>query len=359
MAIIVGFAGNNPLLQGTTLDDAIFGNSLGNISGVAGNDRIFGLAGDDDITGDGVTILASGRGGNDVIYGGDGNDHIDGDASSTLYGVGGNDVIYGGAGSDDVHGDADTLAAGARGGNDRIYVLGGEAGGECFFDMIDAIGGNDLLDGSQATDRVLLYGEADDANLGGNSVGGNDILKGGAADDFLYGEGLQIYDATRCGNDQLWGNGGDDTIFGDGDGSLHDTASGGRDTLRGGAGNDELYGDGRALEDFAKGGNDRLVGGAGDDLMWGDGELIGADATGGRDRFVFSGNFGDDSILDFRTEDGDQLILQGLTQSEVQLSIVTVNAANDSTLITTLGEQSITLVGFTGSLTPGVDIVFA
>ena len=82
-------------------------------------------------------------------------------------------------------------------------------------------------------------------------------------------------------------------------------------------------------------------------------------AVGGKDRFVFAGSFGDDSIRDFRTEDGDQIVLQGLTQSEVQLTIVTVTDPNDSTLITTLGDQSITLVGFTGPLTPGVDIVFA
>ena len=41
MAIIVGLSGNNPLLQGTELDDLIYGNSLGTVTGVAGNDRIF------------------------------------------------------------------------------------------------------------------------------------------------------------------------------------------------------------------------------------------------------------------------------------------------------------------------------
>ena len=59
MAIITGFPGNNPLLQGSPVADEIYGNGLGNIAGIAGSDRIFGLGGDDRITGDGVNILAT------------------------------------------------------------------------------------------------------------------------------------------------------------------------------------------------------------------------------------------------------------------------------------------------------------
>ena len=61
MAIITGFAGNNPLLQGTAEQDFIYGNVRGTVTGVAGNDRIFGLAGDDRIAGDGITIAAGGN----------------------------------------------------------------------------------------------------------------------------------------------------------------------------------------------------------------------------------------------------------------------------------------------------------
>ena len=50
MAVIVGFSGNNPLLQGTADADEIYGNSSGDIYFTAGNDRIFGLGGDDEIT---------------------------------------------------------------------------------------------------------------------------------------------------------------------------------------------------------------------------------------------------------------------------------------------------------------------
>ena len=130
-----------------------------------------------------------------------------------------------------------------------------------------------------------------------------------------------------------------------------------RRRARGGAGDDDLYGDAQELYDFAQGGNDRLHSGAGDDEIWGDGELF-DDATGGADKFHFNGNFGDDSIYDFRQEDGDQLVFKGLTQGEISISVVTVVDTNDSTLITTLGDDSVTLVGFTGSLTVGTDLVF-
>ena len=146
-------------------------------------------------------------------------------------------------------------------------------------------------------------------------------------------------------------------MYGDANG-VDSIAIAGKDVLRGGAGNDIIYGDAGDLYDFAAGGADQLHGNAGDDELWGDG-ILNDDAVGGADKFFFSGNFGDDTIFDFRTEDGDQIVLQGLTQSEVQLTIVSLANPNDSLQLTTLGDDSITLVGFTGSLTPGVDIVFA
>ena len=108
MAIIIGVTGDNPLLQGTTDADEIFGNSAGTIDFTAGNDRIFGRGGDDVITGDGVTIAPDGRGGDDFIQGGDGWDYIYGDASTSLYGIGGNDTIYQNVGLRPIIGDART-----------------------------------------------------------------------------------------------------------------------------------------------------------------------------------------------------------------------------------------------------------
>ena len=332
----------------------------GILLGVGGNDRIFGLANTADelerISGDALTIGPAGRGGNDVIQGGDGDDTIYGDASGSLFGIGGNDVIYQNGGSEFIHGDARKLETGSRGGNDRLYGTGTLIG-DSNDEMISADGGDDLLDASGATARSTLMGESY-YQMGGSSQGGDDVLKGSAFDDRMNGDAdNNLIGQARGGNDRILGNGGDDELMGDAQ-NMRDTAVGGDDILRGGAGSDTIRGDARFLSDFAQGGDDRLHSGGGDDEIWGDGGLF-DDAEGGADKFHFNGNFGDDRVLDFRQEDGDQLVFKGLTQSEVQITIVTVNDPDDSTLITTLGDESVTLVGFTGGLTVGSDILFA
>ena len=356
MALITGFPTDNPLLQGTALADEIYGNKFGTVNFVAGNDRIFGLGGDDLISGDGITIAANGKGGNDFIQGGEGGDTIYGDATGSLFGIAGSDLLYQNAGTGTLVGDADTIGTGAAGGSDKLYG-GGILVGDAVEDMVSANGGNDLLDAASATEETDLYGDTE-GSLTGTALGGRDTLRGSSFADTQFGDaGFGISGAAKGGNDTLSGGGNDDLLVGDAT-VLEQTAKGGNDSLGGGGGDDLLYGDGTQLSGFATGGNDKLTGGSGDDQLWGDGELL-DDASGGKDKFVFSGNFGDDQILDFRTEDGDQIVLQGLTQLDVQISIVTVTDPNDSTLITTLGDDSITLVGFTGSLTPGVDIIFA
>jgi Ca2+-binding RTX toxin-like protein len=73
------------------------------------------------------------------------------------------------------------------------------------------------------------------------------------------------------GNDTLLGGDNDDNIAG----------NGGEDLLKGGAGDDVLNGGSD---------KDRLFGGAGDDTLTG---------GSGRDTFIFSGNFGQDTVTDF------------------------------------------------------------
>jgi Ca2+-binding RTX toxin-like protein len=223
--------------------------------------------------------------------------------------------------------------------------------------MNSAVGGNDLVSARSADEGSTVIGDTY-YSMYGNSVGGRDKLYGSNFDDELWGDAEDyLEDGAKGGNDRLNAYGGEDFVVGDGE-QLVDAATGGNDVLRGGSGEDTVYGDAEFLYDFSVGGDDKLYGNAGDDELWGDGELE-DDAVGGTDKFCFSGNFGDDEIFDFREEDGDQLILQGLTQSEIQISIITVDDPDDSTLITTLGDDSITLVGFTGGLTVGTDIVFA
>ena len=233
MAVIVGVPGNNPLLQGTVEQDYIYGNSLGNITGTAGSDRIFGLGGDDRIAGDGVNILAGGRGGNDLIQGGAGDDWIWGDAydaqnddDGTLYGIGGNDVIYQNDGSGYLVGDANEMEAGSRGGNDKLYG-GGYLIGDSYGDMTNAVGGNDLLDARSATEAAYTLTGETYYSMYGNSIGGKDTVQGSNYDDDIYGEADDdMYNASKGGNDRLLGNGGDDDIYGEAD-SMNDATVGG------------------------------------------------------------------------------------------------------------------------------------
>ena len=390
MATIMGFTTSNPLLRGTEAIDTIYGNSLGPIDFVAGSDTIRGFGGDDTIAGDGSTVAANGKGGNDRIEGGTGDDRLFGDATGSVWGIAGNDVIYGdepttqpgphngrdwligdsgdtlfGVGGNDTLyassegslsvGDAWLIAAGCRGGDDRIFG-GGEISGDSMRAMVDAVGGDDLIDASAATRGSRLYGEvAYGTTLGGmtgSSFGGADTIIGSAFEDQIYGEATAIFGQTRAGNDQLAGGGGRDFIVGDAS-LITDAARGGNDVLQGGAGDDELFGDGTKLASTARGGDDVLVGGEGNDLLNGDGRLV-QGAVGGKDQFVFEGDFGHDRVLDFRPEEGDQILFKGIDQKHVQ---IVLDGADPALTLDT--GQSVTLVGFFGNLTVGTDILFA
>jgi len=146
-------------------------------------------------------------------------------------------------------------------GDDTLYGGGGD-------DTIYGGGGEDELYGQGGADT--LYGEAGDDDLSGG--GGADTLYGGAGDDRLEGGG---------GADTLYGDAGDDDLSG----------GGGSDTLYGGAGDDRLEGGGGA---------DTLVGGAGEDILAG---------GGGRDTFVFNGESGVDTVVDYHK--GEVLRFEG------------------------------------------------
>lgn len=133
--------------------------------------------------------------------------------------------------------------------------------------------GPDTVTGDTGDDQVDLGGGNDKFLPGAGDVG-NDTVSGGNGADTIKGGG---------GNDKLSGDDGNDALFGDG----------GRDTLLGAAGNDKLNGGGGNDVLRGGGGRDRLEGAGGDDTLMG---------QGGNDRFIFKGNFGDDTIVDFTTK---------------------------------------------------------
>ncbi|RYG89796.1 hypothetical protein EU803_16740 [Loktanella sp. IMCC34160] len=152
----------------------------------AGNDTLYGGAGNDSIWG---------VDGDDTLYGGDGNDHLDGDA--------GNDILYGDAGNDVLVGDS---------GNDQLYGGLGDDG-------IYASSGDNYVEGGAGNDSIYMGGGYDIVNAGdGNDVifggAGADILSGEAGDDTIYsGDGIDTV-AGGAGNDTIFVGSGDQAVFG-------------------------------------------------------------------------------------------------------------------------------------------------
>ncbi len=205
----------DPFVVGTGSDD-VLGSS---------NDssQMFGLSGNDDMTGGTSADLISGGDGNDSLNGGGANDTLEGGRNNDdLRGGFGDDLLRGEGGSDTIRGNAGDDVINAEAGNDVAY---GQSGN----DTITGGGQNDYLDG----------GNDDDLIRGGN---GSDTVIGGDGDDRLIGD---------AGADLIEGGTGNDNIFG----------GNGLDTIIGGEGDDVMRGEGQFdVFVFADGfGNDRIV----------------------------------------------------------------------------------------------------
>ncbi len=188
----------------------------------------------------------------EAIFGaiiGDKIDALGGD--DEIQGNEGNDTLKGGVGNDSIFGGD---------GNDRIF-------GDASNDTLQGGLGNDTIDGGDGNDNI--FGEQ-----------GSDILNGNAGNDTLQGD---------SGNDTLSGNDGDDLIGGqDGGDSL--LGNSGKDQLSGGSGNDTLQGGSGDDTLLGQEGNDIIIGGAGNDTLSG---------STGNDFFNFDLDSGNDIITDF------------------------------------------------------------
>ena len=241
-------------------------------------DRVFGMGGDDALTGGDLS--------GDQLFGGDGNDIIAAKGSILVPTTGAADFLFGEAGDDALN--ADPFALGPQGatldggaGNDRL--IGGQ--------------GNDLMLGGIDND-IMFGGDGNDIAVGDL---GADTINGGGGDDIIRGDGSPF---PAGGNDILRGDGGNDTLDGGfGADILH--GDGGNDTLDGGVGADILRGDG---------GNDTLDGGFGEDQLYG-GEgkdlLKGGD---GRD-YLFGGREGDGLL----GEAGNDVLVSGFMDANYML----------------------------------------
>ena len=177
------------VLTGTDGDDVC---SVPNGDSNVTNYTIFGLGGDDSLTGGGGKDKIFASFGDDKLYGRLNDDQLFADlGNDQLFGGDGNDKLYAGLGDDDVFGEN---------GDDNLN-------GDLGQDNIDGGSGKDQLDGG-ADDDVLFGGEGNDTLKGGT---GDDTVVGGKGEDTLTGFG-----STSGNNPEI------DTLIGGGNVTFDD-----------------------------------------------------------------------------------------------------------------------------------------
>ncbi len=274
-------------VTGSMHADVVFGDAIGNLlSGLDGDDSLFGGEGDDTLEGgDGADWLDGGSGHDTASYGSSGGSinigiyrtgsgaAASGDSLSgieRIVGSGYSDVLVGG-GVTPV-----TLEGGS--GNDQLYDYGADSllfGGEGY-DVLIGNGGDDTLFGGDGND--FLFGGA-----------GADSVNGGDGTDYLSFAGA----SGAMSIDLAAGTGSG----GDADGDSY----AGIECVLSGDGNDSIVGDDAFNILYGMGGDDTIDGGGGNDY------LIGG---AGSDVFVFGSNWGRDLVFDW--QDGiDRLDIRG------------------------------------------------
>lgn len=233
---------------------------------------------------------------------------------------------------------------------------------EWFELAIDGVGGGVVA--TEEYDGVFTVAEIP-LNLLGASVsikgldgihrigtGADEVMTGAMARDTLKG---------KAGKDVLIGLGSADKLFGGGGGDILRGGSGG-DRLAGGKGYDRVNGGGGHDRLIGGSGDDRLGGGRGNDRMIGgngDDRLIGGK---GADKFIFRNGFGNDTIVNFNTNNGREDIKLAGVRSIKNFSDLTNNHlsddANGNALIDDGRGNTITILGVSSSDLDASDFIF-
>ena len=262
-----------------------------------------------------------GMSGDDTLSGGAGMDWLDGGAGvDDLWGGTGNDLIMGGAGNDFSY-RAARLTAGTDGTPPADAVDGAH-----FFDN----NANSTVDAGDTVGVPTTYaqGAPDGVTRAGLYGGaGSDTLIGGAGADYIDGgTGIDTasYSGDSAGVTVALNRTGGATGAGAGSDALGDELVS-IENLTGGTGGDTLSGNGRA---------NILEGGAGADALTG---------GAGADVFVFGEQANDatDTIMDFSSNQGDKIDLSALGLTAADLHTVLSRATVDTT--TTAGRALYTL----------------
>jgi Ca2+-binding RTX toxin-like protein len=195
-----------------------------------------GGAGDDTITGSGLSDFLGGGPGNDTVNGNNGGDSISGGD--------GNDNLSGGLGDDDLSGDQGT-------------------------DRVDGGDGDDTFD-------EFGFGQAPVGSSPGfpSSTGNDEIIGGGGEDQVYYSRAFDPRDGTeirQLGVTVTLDDQANDGEGGEGDNVRSDvegvSGGGGDDTLTGNDASNSLSGNGGKDTIDGRGGVDLISGGAGDDSI--------------------------------------------------------------------------------------------
>ncbi len=278
---ISGFSDQQDIIFAGAGDDTLYasGDNGDELHGEAGNDSLYGSYGSD---------LLDGGTGNDILEGGTGNDVY-------LFGLGyGTDTIY----------DNDTN----EGNHDTIQFLLGIAPEDV---VVKRNGDNLELSIVNATDKLIVqnyfsgyyrnswYYAGENANkieaimfADGTSWDIATVLdkarhlSGTEENDVIYG---------FSSNDVVTALAGDDTVY----------ASSGNDIVHGGDGNDALYGDSGDDQLFGDAGNDTLYGADGNDTLDGGTGNDLLEGSYGNDTYVFGIGYGQDTIYDNDTTEGN------------------------------------------------------
>ncbi|WP_371153237.1 beta strand repeat-containing protein [Jannaschia sp. 2305UL9-9] len=309
-----GAASNDTLVEiegvvGTSGDDTITGDALGNvIDGGGGNDNLDGRGGDDTIIASTGADTYDGDAGVDIVDYSAFSGAITVDLNIAAQGGGGaasNDVlidiegVVGTSGNDMLTGDGNANSFDGDGGDDTIDAGGGD-------DIIIASGGIEVYDGGSGSDTVDYSGftGAITLDLGvtaqsGSGAAGNDSLTD--IENAIGTQGGDVLTGTSDDN-RLDGSGGDDTIV----------ATGGAETYIGGRGLDIVdysafsgaitvdlniaaqAGSGAASNDTLES-IEGIVGTSGDDSLIGDGEANVLDGSSGDD--TIDAGRGNDTIV--------------------------------------------------------------
>jgi Ca2+-binding RTX toxin-like protein len=311
------------------------------IDGDAGNDKITGSRGNDELDGgDGNDVVAGSRGNDSVDLGtgndqfawsrGDGKDTVNGgDGTDTLFITGSksndsfNLVASGGllATGDITANDVERVMVRALAGADTIQVfnlagtdvsavdidLAAKLSGtlpDAAADSVSLRGtaGNDVVQLTLSGSKIVVAGLAVDVTIA--HAGANDhlFISGGGGNDTidagdLPGGKMSLTFELGIGDTTIFGSAGNDSVFGFlGNKALVDLGAGddyflgtfGDDTARMGAGNDSLdAGSGNDIA-FLGAGNDTMNGGAGNDVAY-----MGA----GNDRYNWILGHGNDTVM--------------------------------------------------------------